>query len=52
MCGSDLSSLVPRPFLPPVFVCDQKLEVGTAWERGYDLSGAQVPSLIPRTKST
>ena len=37
-----LLSLVPRPFPLPVFdrilygktVCDQKLEAGTAWERG------------------
>ena len=37
---TELLSLVPRPFPPPVFdrilyaVCDQKLEAGTAWERG------------------
>ena len=46
-------SLVPRPFPPPVFdrilyaktEGDQKLEAGTAWERGYR---GYIYSLVPR----
>ena len=30
-----LTSLVPRPFPPPVF---DRMEAGTAWERGYCLT--------------
>ena len=56
-------SLVPRPFPPPVFdrilyaktegegflhtVCDQKLEVGTVWERGYFCLTAVRLSFVP-----
>ena len=33
----NIPSLVPRPSLPPV-ASSQKLEVGKAWEQGYNIS--------------
>ena len=48
--GHETSSLVPRPFPPPVFdrILYAKTGAGMAWERGYETRLIHGSSFVPR----